>query len=77
MNISDFARFEKDAQREFLKIFAFSNITRYRLANIERRFKVHHSMMLASPENTDSLNFLLTLYYSTRPNATKDINFVS
>ena len=71
MYISDFARFEKDTQTDLLKIFAFSNITRYRMANIERRVKVQHSMMLASPENTDSLKVLLTLYYSTRPNATK------
>ena len=41
--MSDFAIFETDTQRSAPEILAFSDITRYRLANTERCFKVQQS----------------------------------
>jgi hypothetical protein len=41
--MSDVAIFEMDTQRSAPENLAFSNIIRYTLANIERRFKVHQS----------------------------------
>jgi len=59
--MSDVAIFEADTQRGAPENLAFSNITRYTLANIERRFKFQQFKQfrrIASPENMGSLKRL-------------------
>jgi len=67
----------KQTPREvLLNYLAFSNSTRYTLANVERYCKVEHSKNISlAGENIVSLNVLCNFFYSTRPNTPKDIKF--
>jgi hypothetical protein len=56
--MSDFARFDRHTKGDAPENLAFSDITRYRMANTERRFKVEQSKKISLAGAHGSLNVL-------------------